>query len=194
MILRNERIILTEQATITQKTFRILLNAMSHPGRFYDLGFIKTNSHLNLVLETLLDCEVTFAVIGENRERISEEVRLLTGAVLSKVEDADFLIIMNGNSKGEIERARIGTPEYPDRGATLIYYIEKENSKPVKLNLSGPGIKGEIFVSINGLVQEEFIKLREINKNYPLGLDSIIIMNGGKVFCIPRSTRILEVF
>lgn len=193
MILTGEKIILTDEALHAQKTFRVLLNAMAHPGKFYDLSFIGDNSYLYLVLKTLLDCEVTFAVFGTNRERLSREIRLLTGAVESEVEDADFLIITDESSRGEIERAKIGTAEYPDRGATLIYSIEKGNSNPVNLRLAGPGIHGELGLSVYGIAKKEFLTLKGINRNYPLGLDSIFVFGDGKILCLPRSTRILEV-
>lgn len=189
-----ERVILTEDISNCQKAFRILLDAMSHPGRMYDLNSLKTESHLYLIIKTLIDNEVTFSVIGTKIDELSKEISLLTGARRSSVEEADFLIITEGKSRGKIEKAKIGTLEYPDRGATLIYYIDSKNSGPVYLRLLGPGIMGEHTILINGIAKDEFLSLKKINKNYPLGLDSIFVKKSGEIFCIPRSTRILEVY
>ncbi len=190
-------IILNEETLNCQRTFRLLVNAMCNPGKIYDISFIDSidrNGYIYLIAKTLIDNEVSFCIIGDDKDKTAKKIFELTGSVYKDITEADFVIITDSNSRGEIVKAKIGTPEYPDSGATLIYYLSPNNIQTVKLKLKGPGIKEEKIVSVEGIKKEEFILLKTINANYPLGLDSIFIYESGKILSLPRSTRILEVY
>ncbi|MEA3544779.1 MAG: phosphonate C-P lyase system protein PhnH, partial [Thermodesulfobacteriota bacterium] len=58
--------------------------------------------------------------------------------------------------------------------------------------LSGPGIEDNIYPKIDGLAAQELNQLKEVNTEYPLGIDCIFIDQNGQLMCIPRSTRIGE--
>ncbi|WP_333654851.1 phosphonate C-P lyase system protein PhnH [Dissulfurispira sp.] len=186
---------------ITQKTFRALLQAMSHPGRVYNIGdFISdspirpfTHSPLMLVLQTLLDHEVGFRVIGTGKEYLETTISELTRCPVKDISDADFIIVSDGESNGEILKAKRGSLEYPDTGATVIYVVEflndRDNGKPIAL-LKGPGIRNDIAPVIHGLGQNELFHIKENNSEFPLGIDCIFIDGANRIMCIPRSTRI----
>jgi len=186
---------------ITQKTFRALLQAMSHPGRVYNIGdFISdspirlfTHSPLMLVLQTLLDHEVGFCVIGTGKEYLETTISELTRCPVKDISDADFIIVSDGESNGEILKAKRGSLEYPDTGATVIYVVEflndRDNGKPIAL-LKGPGIRNDIAPVIHGLGQNELFHIKGINSEFPLGIDCIFIDGANRIMCIPRSTRI----
>lgn len=186
---------------ITQKTFRVLLQAMSHPGRVYQLeqksevGSQIADKYNNLfsVLQTLLDHEVGFCVIGKENEYLSSNISELTGCPVKNISDADFIIVSDGESNGEILKAKRGSLEYPDTGATVIYSIHSVSARDdgrLKITLKGSGINGEISPFLNGVSKKEFHYLKEINSEYPLGIDSIFIDSANRIMCIPRSTRI----
>ncbi|MCL5423135.1 MAG: phosphonate C-P lyase system protein PhnH, partial [Nitrospirae bacterium] len=93
--------------------------------------------------------------------------------------------------------------EYPDTGATVIYSINSLSLIPpippfvkggmrgnLRITLKGPGINGEITPFIGGIKKDEFHYLKEINSEYPLGVDSIFIDAENRIMCIPRSTKI----
>lgn len=196
-----------EENPITQKTFRTLLQAMSNPGRVYrleqklEVRSQKSDKYnlssvfcaLPSVLQTLLDHEVTFNVFGHQREEWEYRIIRATGSRTANVEDADFVIIPSGGSDGAILHARRGSLEYPDTGATVIYSVHLLSARDnggVRVTLKGPGINGEITPFIGGIKKDEFHYLKEINSEYPLGVDSIFIDAENRLMCMPRSTKI----
>lgn len=191
---------INDETFITQKTFRVLLQAMSHPGRVYRLeqkpevrSQITDKYNLFPVLQTLLDHEVGFCVIGTEKEYLKTTISELTRCPVKDISDADFIIVPDGESNGKILKARRGSLEYPDTGATAIYAVEslydRDNGKPIAL-LKGPGIRNEIAVFIRGLGKNEFSYIKEINSEFPLGIDCIFIDSESRIMCIPRSTKI----
>jgi len=187
-------VIVKEENLITQKTFRTLLQAMSHPGRVYSLSR-ELESGLILVLQALLDHEVAFAISGHQKEALEYKIIQATGSRPEALGRADFIIIPSGDSDGAILHAKRGSLEYPDTGATVIYIVkflndmDKDNGKPIAL-LRGPGIKDEIAISMHGLGKNELSHIKEINSEFPLGIDCIFIDGANRIMCIPRSTRI----
>lgn len=184
---------INNEAFITQKTFRALLQATSHPGRVYSLSQESELNGLISALQTLLDHEVTFNVFGRQKEELEYKTIRATASKTANIEDADFIIIPSGNSEGEILHAKRGSLEYPDAGATVIYSIHSLSARDdggLKITLKGPGINGEISPFISGVGKKEFHYLKEINSEYPLGIDSIFIDSENRIMCIPRSTRI----
>ena len=76
----------------------------------------------------------------------------------------------------------IGTPEYPDRSATLI--VETKRLENDGARLSGPGIRESASLSLPE--GEAFV---QNNALFPLGLDFYFTC-GERVAALPRSTRI----
>jgi alpha-D-ribose 1-methylphosphonate 5-triphosphate synthase subunit PhnH len=57
--------------------------------------------------------------------------------------------------------------------------------------LTGPGIREEILPGpIEGLRPRETEHLKELNGDFPLGVDAVFIDDAGRILCIPRSTNI----
>ena len=78
----------------------------------------------------------------------------------------------------------VGTPEYPDRSATLI--VECAELAPTGATLRGPGIRSQASLSLPDI--EAFQSNHAL---FPLGLD--FILTGGKqVAALPRSTTVTE--
>jgi alpha-D-ribose 1-methylphosphonate 5-triphosphate synthase subunit PhnH len=185
---------------MAQRAFRKLLQAMSRPGRVYVLPPVppvgrKPWGAMLTLLESLIDHEVRFAVIGQNgsgelQSLIAERTRCRT----ADVGEADFLIVADGDSAGEILRAKRGTHPYPDTSATVVFRVQSllfpENRQPT-MALKGPGIREEILLGpIEGLGPHEAEHLKELNSDFPLGVDAVFIDDGGRILCIPRSTHI----
>ena len=181
----------------TQKVFRVLVEAMSHPGQVYRLPACRVTdpwrSALLAVAYTLLDHEVTFAFIGKNIT-LAQEVYAATKAQQVAIEDAHYVIVEGNRSLGQITNANCGSSTYPDQGATIIYVLSKNNgdtSSPLSdVILSGPGIKEPLPPQLTGLCIEELDDIRLLNAEYPLGVDCIFLNTECQVMCIPRSTEI----
>jgi alpha-D-ribose 1-methylphosphonate 5-triphosphate synthase subunit PhnH len=182
-----------EQVVPTQRIFQALLNAMSHPGRVYPLFYngIWTTSWL-AVADTLLDHEVSFAVLGEqSADDVAAEVHSATKARMTDPAVADYIFVLGSNSQGAVYKCRHGTPEYPDRSATFIYVLVHDQKPTVEgITLSGPGIFETISPQINQLDPGELESIRNVNQEYPLGVDCIFLNEADQVMCIPRTTKI----
>ena len=195
---------ITNTDMMAQRAFRRLLQAMSRPGRVYVLppphsaGREPWGAMLQL-LESLLDHEVSFAVIGRNGSRkLQSRIAERTRSRAADVGQADFLIVADGNSTGEILQAKRGTHQYPDTSATVVFRVQSllfpEDRQPT-IALTGPGIREEILLGpIEGLGPRETEHLKELNSEFPLGVDAVFIDTVGRILCISRSTniRILE--
>jgi len=189
---------------MAQRAFRRLLQAMSRPGQVYVLppapaAERKPWGAMLMLLDSLLDHEVSFAVIGGNgAEKLQSLIAGRTRCRTADVEHADYIIVAGGDSGGEILRAKRGTHQYPDTSATVVFRVQSllfgEDRQPA-IALTGPGIREEILLgSIQGLGPREAEHLKELNSDFPLGVDAVFLDDAGRILCIPRSTgiRIME--
>ncbi|RZN38297.1 MAG: phosphonate C-P lyase system protein PhnH [Methanosarcinales archaeon] len=177
----------------SQRIFRSLLDAMANPGCIITLPDIRINNpaanmYPLLLLMTLLDHEVSFSVL-DNGTPVTEHLKTNTGSKESKLENSDFILVYGGSSHGLIRRAMVGTLEYPDESATVIYDTDSigDIDGDVLLELSGPGIADKRRIGTSGIEQTEIEDVFTI-QDYPLGLDLIFSDNAGRIACIPRST------
>jgi alpha-D-ribose 1-methylphosphonate 5-triphosphate synthase subunit PhnH len=189
---------ISDRGKRTLHNFRLLLQAMAHPGRVYRL---ETRALLHdfpamALAECLLDHEVSFTLAGPAiADRLHTAIRDTTGARPAAMAEADFVFIFGADSQGAVDRAKRGTPEFPDRGATLIYSLEhaaEAAADHLRVRLSGPGIAecDGLAPQMRGLALEELCLLSRINGDYPLGVDAFFIGPQGQVMSLPRSTRI----
>lgn len=170
-------------------TFRILLQAMSHPGRVYPLpDFQQARQTAVQLLSAIIDNEVSFAVIGD--PQLARAVGQATGSRPVAPEDADYLIICNDSGGGKLTSCKRGSLEYPDNGATILYLVEELAEGEGDIVLSGPGIPGTALLRIKGLPAGDIRSLQEINSEFPLGIDTVFLDETGRIACIPRSSRI----
>lgn len=185
---------------VTQRCFRTLLRAMSEPGRSVVLDRTiprKPREVLLTVLCTLLDHEVGFWTIPDPNALVqADEVAHMTGSTRVHVNRADYLVITGPDSGDALEQAQKGEPEFPDKGATVIYFqapagpILGPEASPVRLN--GPGIPGKEGrrPELDFISPEEWSRIKDVNSEFPLGIDSIFLTRDGKVMAVPRSSCI----
>lgn len=183
----------------TQQAFRKVLEALSFPGEVnfieecpYDMSPLI--SQTGLVCMTLLDSEVTFHV-AENNNEITKTIHAYTGSHTIDAGNADFIILPFSSTTEEmlkrLNQAKIGDLVRPHKSATIVIEVESLQSG-FNYDLKGPGIKEANL--LNCTVHPEIIKQRnEINREYPLGIDLILIDRQGNVVGLPRTTQITEV-
>ena len=183
--------ITSQVIAIDQHNFRIILQAMSHPGRIFQLYDTEPNAFF-AVIRALLDQEVSFWVSVEDIG-LAQKIHAMTGSPVAQSSAADFLIMPGGSSFVGIYKAKRGTPEYPDQSATIIYDVEElsddGNGNSLVL-LTGPGIESELKLNAHGPLLNALLDLSVVNADFPLGVDSIFLDKGGRIMSIPRSTRI----
>ena len=177
----------------TQGIYRQLLNAMSHPGRLYHLpvkGF--WSKGWLAIADTLLDHEVSFAVAGKGASRmLFDRIVGSTTARPATIAEADYIFVPGADSKRAVLHCKRGTPEHPDRSATLIYLLEHQTQLPLDgVMLTGPGIPEPTSPLMGGLDRTELACIRSSNQEHPLGVDCMFLDEADHVMCIPRSTKI----
>jgi alpha-D-ribose 1-methylphosphonate 5-triphosphate synthase subunit PhnH len=173
----------------TQTLFRILMNAMAAPGSVHDTGCSTDIPLVMRICETLIDIEVSFSVIGDRvDENLINEINLRTGAPYVDAQNASFVIVSGGSSDQALSNLNIGTLEYPEHGATVIYMAtDLASGEGIPVQLSGPGIRVPFTSHVNGIQHGELTLLSNINKNYPLGIDTIFC-DDRRVLALPRTT------
>lgn len=174
------------------QNFRILLKAMSHPGTICSLPAAKDQRQALLqLLDTILDQQAGFALFEEDPEFVAQ-IRSLTGSRVDSLQRADFLLALSGSSFDQLRSVKRGRLEFPDEGATVVFAVESLSEAQANdgLALSGPGIRQTVYRRIQGLDPRDLAALKEINSEFPLGIDAVFIDRTGQLFCIPRSTRI----
>jgi alpha-D-ribose 1-methylphosphonate 5-triphosphate synthase subunit PhnH len=78
-----------------------------------------------------------------------------------------------------------GTPEYPDRSATLVVEVDELATDPARAHrLTGPGIEREAWLSV-----PDPAALVANRARYPLGLDFFLTC-GDRLAALPRTVRI----
>lgn len=176
-----------QKERFTQQTFRLLMQAMSRPGTIHQLEYTGDQMPYMSVLLTLLDHEVTFAVVGRGID--CNHITMATGARKAPVEEADYLIIDGGDSAGVVLRAKRGDFRYPDEGATLIYHVKSLQGSDTCVCLIGPGILRQQHLVMDGFSSREVADIATANADFPTGIDCIFVDDSARVTAVPRSVR-----
>jgi alpha-D-ribose 1-methylphosphonate 5-triphosphate synthase subunit PhnH len=184
----------------TARAYRKLLLASNYPGRRYDLAVdaleyafdLPFCKGMMLLVQTLIDGEVGFKVVGRGAQEAARLISRLTYGRPADLETADFIIILEEATAEEKEEAlkksKVGTLVDPHDSATFLIAV-KHFGHGNDLVLRGPGIKDNALVSLEG--QEDLMGLREgINREYPLGIDMVFVDAAGEILALPRTTQI----
>lgn len=192
--------ILYNEVSDAQIHFRILLNAMAHPGSIYDFPKMELTPPNTINLASvfigfaLMNADVSFAVQNENATETTEYLALNTGASIATLEQTDFLFTTGSAAPSCIESLKTGTLSYPENSATIIIDVHQLSSSPFEnalhIELSGPGIENTTILYINGLSVTLLNAIQEQNTEFPLGLDVILTDKHNQVACMPRSSKI----
>ncbi|SMF80433.1 alpha-D-ribose 1-methylphosphonate 5-triphosphate synthase subunit PhnH [Tistlia consotensis] len=176
-----------------QRCFRILLDAMAHPGRIAELpvaiepppGLMAASAALCL---TLLDAETPFwldpAAAGAEA---AAWLRFHCGCPLAADSRQAAFALVAGTAP-DLTRFAEGDDLAPEASATLIWQVERlEESGP--LVLTGPGIERKRALGLAPLA-EGFLEAWAANGAlFPCGLDLVLVC-GGRLAALPRTTRI----
>jgi alpha-D-ribose 1-methylphosphonate 5-triphosphate synthase subunit PhnH len=174
-----------------------VLDAMAHPGKIYqlkDFDFESPSALSNasaVIAFALLNSDASFHTLGTSH--ISDYLALNTGAVEETFEKADFVFIQ-GNSNAEfLFKLKHGTLSYPENSATVLIEVA-EISKfyldgCTEIIFRGPGVEFENKVFVRGLNSEILEAVKEINFEFPLGIDLIFCDKNNQIVGLPRSNN-----
>jgi alpha-D-ribose 1-methylphosphonate 5-triphosphate synthase subunit PhnH len=187
----------------SQATFRAVLDAMARPGTLHHLPVadpacpLVAARPLTAILQTLLDHEVGFGVVGapEDTDRLSAYLVETTASRSVPLEEADYVVALGPLRPGLPLRLKRGEPAYPDRGATLICLVPPltgDRDEQIAVSLAGPGIPpdADTTVRLSGPSLAVLTALAAANAEPPCGIDLILVDPAGRIVCLPRSTRI----
>lgn len=185
-----------------QSVYRKLVDSTSRPGLISDLrkeaALVEEedqkgcSASVLLIALTLFDQEVSFKVFSKQADSVSKTINQLTYAKSTEAKKADFLLILQDAEKGSLEEAIIiakaGTLKNPHSSAFIIVEVESVTSGEALL-LKGPGIHSTELIYLD--INENWMESRqEKNKEYPLGIDLILIDQNHQLISLPRTTQI----
>lgn len=168
------------------RAFRQVLDAMAHPGRIVTLeGFSAPepcSDAAAITLMILADSTTPLHLAGAHDcDAMREWVAFHLGAPLCAPQDAAFALGA-WQALGPLSTYQQGTPEYPDRAATLI--VELAGLRNDGVRLTGPGIEREAWLNL-----PDPVALQHNAACFPLGCD-FIFTSGMTLAALPRSTRL----
>lgn len=181
-----------------QSTFRAAMEAMARPGRIYELSALPPSpaplspaaAALAAALfdfETPIWLDASLAAAPE----VVAWLRFATGApIVADPVRADFALIADPRALPPFEAFAPGTPEYPDRSATLILQVGSLTAG-TPLVLAGPGIKQTHMIAPAPIPDDFTTRLATNRALFPRGVD-LVLATSNAVAALPRSVRILE--
>jgi alpha-D-ribose 1-methylphosphonate 5-triphosphate synthase subunit PhnH len=122
---------------------------------------------------------------------VAEFLRFHTGARLVAVPaEAAYAVVSDAARMPPLAAFAQGTPEYPDRSATLVVQVREMRAGGWKLE--GPGIPGHALFSAAPLPAGFVAQLQANRAGFPCGVD-IFFADGTEIAALPRSTHVTEV-
>ena len=176
----------TDPPRAASYAFRALMGARARPGTIHDIAGAKPPAPLSVAaasaLLTLCDPDTPVYLAGDADTAATRAwIAFHTGAPLTGPATCAFAV-GQWAALGPLEAYPTGTPEYPDRSATLI--VECQTLEPTGTTLTGPGIRDTAAFDL-----PDPQAFAANNAHFPLGLD-FYFTAGTQIAALPRSTRI----
>lgn len=177
----------------SQSVFRKVLRAMSRPGTLVCLDEIPDPPvplHPATAASLLSLADMDTPIWIASSEALMQVRRFLTfhtGApCLERGEKAVFAVLPDGSVLPDLDQLSTGSPERPDKSATLIIQVQSIDPSGNTIRLSGPGIQETVSLQITGLNPSFFHWFAANHDRYPLGLDCLLT-SGRQLLGLPRS-------
>lgn len=179
-----------------QKIFRALMNALAQPGKVFSIAesvekLEGEGAPLMAVGLTLLDNWRKFYVEGD--DDLTEPLRELTYGVPSSLKEADYIFFPQVQENLDIRevlgQVKPGTLPEPHRSATLIFLLPSLTGGK-ELLLSGPGIDGEISVTLPDWAGQWLKERQAMEFEFPCGVELYFLTPDGQVMGVPRKIKV----
>lgn len=176
----------TDAPVAAARAFRAALEALARPGRVQTLTGAQPPAPLSVAAGTLLltladgTTPVHLAASHDSAD-LRDWLTFHCGCPLVGPQDAVFAL-GTWEALLPVGRFATGTPDYPDRAATLI--VEVGALEPPNARLTGPGIARAATLRV-----PDVAVLAANRAGFPLGVDCFLTC-GDAVAGLPRSTRV----
>jgi alpha-D-ribose 1-methylphosphonate 5-triphosphate synthase subunit PhnH len=176
----------------SQRTFRALLDANSRPGRLYQIDAemsvpVGLKPACGAAVLTLLDLDVLVWLQPSFSASVKAWLLFHTGCRFTEdPEKADFALIQDLATLGELSIFNWGTAEKPETSTTLLIQLESfETGKTVIL--TGAGILEQQLITPT-LPQNFWNFWNQNYQAYPQGLD-VFLFTENLVMGLPRTAK-----
>lgn len=188
-----------------QHTYRRLVTALSRPGTIVDLASIASgiepappfNPVMLLLAMTLLDAETGFALYADGvGPAAADAISHRTYARSLPADRAGYVFVLGTDTdpRRAITDAAEGTLVDPHLGATVFLEVDQlragsdGDGAPV-FQLRGPGIDGTMGIIVESRF-DWYSARNERVREYPLGIDLVLVDRHGSVLGLPRTTQL----
>jgi alpha-D-ribose 1-methylphosphonate 5-triphosphate synthase subunit PhnH len=174
----------------SQRLFRAVLEAFSHPGRIVALpqppdGVGPLSAAATAFVLTLVDRDTPLWLAPAfDVAAVRDFVRFHTGAPIMARNEALFALLTPDRAP-LLESFAVGSDPYPDRSATLIVEVPSLSDGPAR-SLRGPGIQGRATARIAGLASSFWFEWKANNALFPCGID-VVFTADAELLALPRS-------
>lgn len=170
------------------RAFRTILDVLSRPGTIARLATAQPPAPMSpaagTLALTLLDGTTPVHLAGtHDTPAVRDWITFHTGAPFAPAGNAAFAF-GTADALLPFDRFATGTPEFPDRAATLV--IEVAGLAAQGAHLTGPGIRDAAQLSLP--VTTPFIANHAL---FPLGFDAFLTC-GTQIAGLPRSTAVRD--
>jgi alpha-D-ribose 1-methylphosphonate 5-triphosphate synthase subunit PhnH len=180
----------------SQRTFRVLLDALSRPGRIAELPVLPRapeplSPAAAAICLTLVDLESPVWLDEQLRSvpAVADYLRFHCGCpIVEAPETARFAVVDDPAGMADLERFDQGSLEYPDRSATLVVQVAALDGRRGR-RLAGPGIGGEQRLCVEGPGARFWDFLAGNRERFPLGLD-VFCVTDRAVVGLPRTVEL----
>ncbi|MEN9905706.1 MAG: hypothetical protein RLZZ555_2271 [Pseudomonadota bacterium] len=181
----------------SQAVFRQALQALSMPGRSLDLSVeaqrpAQGHGAAALLLLALLDSDCTLwlspSLAGSDAQ---SWLQFHTGCrCVQEPCQAQFLWLAAGDDWPALAEMNAGSDEYPDQSATCMMEVDELLTEAGQgWRLQGPGIDGELWLTVQGLPQDFEQQWTGNQTSFPRGVD-LFLATPTQVVGLPRTTKL----
>ena len=180
-----------------QATFRAVLDAMAAPGTVRPVAARMAAppplvDAAAAVALTLCDHDTPVWLDAALRnDQVAAWLRLHCGCrLVAEPHAAAFAFAGAPRELPPIDAFCLGTPDYPNRSATIVLQVEALHGGP-PLALRGPGIRDRHVLCAPGLPDDMPVRLAANRALFPRGLD-FILAAPNEIAALPRSVRLAD--
>jgi alpha-D-ribose 1-methylphosphonate 5-triphosphate synthase subunit PhnH len=185
---------LADPAHDSQRLFRAVLEAFSHPGRIVHLpnpppAAAPLSRATTAFLLTLVDRDTPLWLAPAfDTPAVCDFVRFHTGAAIARQPADALFAVLTPADAPPIDSFPIGTDPYPDRSATLVIELPSLTSGPER-HWRGPGIQDRQAVGLAGLPDSFWTQWATNRALFPCGVD-LVFAAGSDLLALPRSIAV----